>query len=211
MSLRRRERDGPGSEGARAVAFWASEVGLGGLSRLLVLRAWTMYPVSPSWSHATSPFCTRSPPLARLRHGHHRPLGLILAGHPELRQKGPGDRWRPCPYGCPWPSWQHGLQQVGVDRPVFTDAAIAFGHEWAQGSTAPVQPLGASRSLDGLRGSSAVGRGVDGGGGPRGTPVGGPYRMARQPAPCIQTPPLPEACARGLGGQGAKEKRGQLN
>jgi general secretion pathway protein A len=28
---------------------------------------------------------------------------------------------------------QHHLQQVGVDRPVFTDAAITSGHEWAQG------------------------------------------------------------------------------
>jgi ABC-2 type transport system permease protein len=35
--------------------------------------------------------------------------------------------------------------------------------------------------------------------------------MARQPAPFIQTPPLPGAFARGVGGQGAKEKRGQLN
>jgi len=28
---------------------------------------------------------------------------------------------------------QHHLQHVGVERPVFTEAAVAAGHEWAQG------------------------------------------------------------------------------
>jgi len=74
------------------------------------------------------------------------PFALILAGHTELRQKlalrpleamrqrvtlayhlRPFTRDETAAY------LQHHLQHVGVERPVFTDAAVAAGHEWAQG------------------------------------------------------------------------------
>ncbi len=86
------------------------------------------------------------------------PFALILAGHTELRQKlalRPREAMRqrvtlayprrPFPRDETAASRHHHLQQVGVDRPVFTDAAIAAGHDWAQvcraGSTGGRKPV----------------------------------------------------------------------
>jgi general secretion pathway protein A len=40
---------------------------------------------------------------------------------------------RPFPHDETAASRQHPWQHVGVERPVFTDAAVAAGHAWAQG------------------------------------------------------------------------------
>lgn len=74
------------------------------------------------------------------------PLVVVLIGHTELRQK---LAWRPLeairqrvtladhlpPLTAEQSARyvQHQLQVVGVDHPVFTDAALQAGHDWAQG------------------------------------------------------------------------------
>jgi type II secretory pathway predicted ATPase ExeA len=74
------------------------------------------------------------------------PFALILAGHTELRQKlalRPLEAMRqrvtlayhlrPLTREETAADLQHQLKQVGVEHPVFTEAAMAAGHDWAQG------------------------------------------------------------------------------
>jgi len=74
------------------------------------------------------------------------PLAVVLAGHTELRQK---LAWRPLeairqrvtlayhlpPFTAEQTARyiQYHLERVGVDHPVFTDAALQAGHDWSQG------------------------------------------------------------------------------
>jgi len=74
------------------------------------------------------------------------PFALILAGHTELRQKlalRPLEamrqrvtlayQLRPLTRDESAAYLQHQLQQVGITRPVFTEAALAAGYDWSQG------------------------------------------------------------------------------
>ena len=74
------------------------------------------------------------------------PLALILVGHTELRHKlalQPLEAFRErvtmAFHVPPFTAAEtadyliHQLRQVGIDRPVFTDAAVNAAHEWAQG------------------------------------------------------------------------------